>query len=209
MLEENGYPSVDALKAAVSNRTAALLINNPDDMGIYNPDMKEWVRIVHEAGGLCFYDHANFNGVMAKILARDIGFDACMFMLHKTFGAPKGGGGPAVGAYGCTSELAPFLPVPVVVNGVEYYRHLGVFYREENGPLGTSYVVSKSPYIVEPPPLATAQAQPVPVVPTDPAWEALHRTGWKDFPPPVASPRDAFIGPAGPPPGPADAPAPR
>ncbi len=122
MLEENGYPSLDALKAAVSNRTAALMVNNPDDMGIYNPDIKEWVRIVHEAGGLCFYDHANFNGVMGKIRARELGFDACMYMLHKTFGAPKGGGGPAVGAYGCTAALAPFMPRPVVVKEGERYR---------------------------------------------------------------------------------------
>lgn len=121
-LEKNGYPSVEALKAAVSNRTAALLINNPDDMGIYNPDIAEWVRIVHEAGGLCFYDHANFNGVMGKIRARELGFDACMYMLHKTFGAPKGGGGPAVGAYGCTEALAPFLPAPVVVKDGDAYR---------------------------------------------------------------------------------------
>jgi glycine dehydrogenase subunit 2 len=91
------------------------MINNPDDMGIYNPHIKEWVDIVHEAGGLCFYDHANFNGVMGRIRAAELGFDACMFMLHKTFGAPKGGGGPAVGAYGCTPELEPFLPGPLVV----------------------------------------------------------------------------------------------
>lgn len=122
MLEDNGYPSVDALKAAVSDRTAALLIGNPDDMGIYNPDIREWVDIVHAAGGLCFYDHANFNGVMGKIRARELGFDACMFMLHKTFGAPKGGGGPAVGAYGCTRELAPFLPGPVVTFDGEKYH---------------------------------------------------------------------------------------
>lgn len=121
-LEENGYPSTEALKAAVSERTAALLINNPDDMGIYNPNIKEWIRIVHDAGGLCFYDHANFNGVMGKIRARELGFDACMFMLHKTFGAPKGGGGPAVGAYGCSAELAPFLPTPVVVERDGKYR---------------------------------------------------------------------------------------
>jgi glycine dehydrogenase subunit 2 len=121
-LEENGYPSLGALKAAVSPRTAALLINNPDDMGLYNPDIKEWIRITHEAGGLCFYDHANFNGVMGKIRARELGFDACMFMLHKTFGAPKGGGGPAVGAYGCSAELAPFLPAPVVVREEGRYR---------------------------------------------------------------------------------------
>ena len=113
-LEEGGYPSVEALKAALGPRTAALMINNPDDMGIYNPHMKEWVRLVKEAGGLAFYDHANFNGVMGKIRARDLGFDACMFMLHKTFGGPKGGGGPAVGAYGCTDELARFLPKPIV-----------------------------------------------------------------------------------------------
>ena len=114
MLEEDGYPSLDALKAAVSERTAALMINNPDDMGIYNPHIGEWVKTVKDAGGLCFWDNANFNGVMGKIRARELGFDACMFMLHKTFGAPKGGGGPAVGAYGCSDELAPFLPTPVV-----------------------------------------------------------------------------------------------
>ncbi len=114
-LEENGYPSIEALKAALSNRTAALMVNNPDDMGVYNPQIKEWVKLVKQAGGLAFYDHANFNGVMSKIRARELGFDACMFMLHKTFGGPKGGGGPAVGAYGCSAELAPFLPKPVVV----------------------------------------------------------------------------------------------
>ncbi|MGS1109915.1 aminomethyl-transferring glycine dehydrogenase subunit GcvPB [Achromobacter anxifer] len=117
MLDENGYPSLDALKAAVSNRTAALMVNNPDDMGVYNPEIKEWIRIVHEAGGLAFYDAANFNGTMSKVRAREIGFDACMFMLHKTFGAPKSGvGGPATGAYGCTAELAPFLPKPLVTH---------------------------------------------------------------------------------------------
>ncbi len=121
-LEENGYPALEAVKAAVSDRTAALLINNPDDMGIYNPDIKEWIRIVHGVGGLCFYDHANFNGVMGKLRARELGFDACMFMLHKTFGAPKGGGGPAVGAYGCSRALAPFLPTPVVVRENGGYR---------------------------------------------------------------------------------------
>ena len=113
-LGENGYPTVDSLKEAVSENTAALLINNPDDMGIYNPEIDQWVEIVHNVGGLCFYDHANFNGVMGKIRARELGFDACMYMLHKTFGVPKGGGGPAVGAYGCSSELAPFLPTPLV-----------------------------------------------------------------------------------------------
>jgi glycine dehydrogenase subunit 2 len=123
-LEENGYPSLEALKAVVSDHTAALMVNNPDDMGVYNPEMGEWIRVVHDAGGLCFYDHANFNGVMSRLRARELGFDACMFMLHKTFGAPKGGGGPAVGAYGCTAELAPFLPRPLVVKMSDGRYHL-------------------------------------------------------------------------------------
>jgi len=122
MLGPDGYAEVDALRAAVSGRTAALMVNNPDDMGIYNPHIDEWVRIVHDAGGICFYDHANFNGVMGRIRARDLGFDACMYMLHKTFGVPKGGGGPAVGAFGCTGELARFLPAPVVVRDGERFR---------------------------------------------------------------------------------------
>ena len=121
-LEENGYPSLEALKAAIGPRTAMLMINNPDDMGIYNPEIKEWVKAVKAVGGLCFYDHANFNGVMSKLSARELGFDACMFMLHKTFGAPKGGGGPAVGAFGCTEDLAPFMPAPLVVKDGETYR---------------------------------------------------------------------------------------
>lgn len=121
-LEENGYPSIEALKAAIGPKTALLMINNPDDMGIYNPEIKEWVRLAKEAGALCFYDHANFNGVMSKLSARELGFDACMFMLHKTFGAPKGGGGPAVGAFGCSEELAPYLPTPVVVKQDGTYR---------------------------------------------------------------------------------------
>jgi glycine dehydrogenase subunit 2 len=121
-LGPNGYPTLESLRATVSERTAGLMINNPDDMGIYNPEITEWIRIVHAAGGLCFYDHANFNGVMSKVRARELGFDACMYMLHKTFGAPKGGGGPAVGAYGCREELAPFLPSPCVVLEENEYR---------------------------------------------------------------------------------------
>jgi glycine dehydrogenase subunit 2 len=121
-LEEDGYPSVAALEAAVCDRTAALMMNNPDDMGIYNPNIKRWIEIVHAAGGLAFYDHANFNGVMSRLRARELGFDACMFMLHKTFGGPKSGGGPAVGAYGCSDELVPFLPRPLIKRDGDLYK---------------------------------------------------------------------------------------
>lgn len=120
-LGPDGYPTIESLKAAVSERTAALMVVNPDDMGIYNPHIKEWIEIVHEVGGLCFYDHANFNGVMGRIRARELGFDACMYMLHKTFGAPKAGLGQGLGAYGCKEELVPFLPKPVVTYDGERY----------------------------------------------------------------------------------------
>ena len=132
-LDEDGYPSLEALKSVVSERTAALMVNNPDDIGIYNPKIKEWVKLVHDVGGLCFYDHANFNGVMTRIRAADLGFDACMYMLHKTFGGLKGGGGPAVGAFGCNKKLIPFLAGPYVDKKSD-----GTFYlkKEEEGSVG-------------------------------------------------------------------------
>jgi glycine dehydrogenase subunit 2 len=120
--DEDGYPDVEALKAAVSERTAGLMITNPEDTGIFNPKIEEFVKVVHEAGGLCSYDQANANGILGVTRARDAGFDLCHFNLHKTFSAPHGCGGPAVGATGVTQELARFLPVPVVeFDGEEYY----------------------------------------------------------------------------------------
>jgi glycine dehydrogenase subunit 2 len=120
--DEDGYPDLEALKAAVSERTAALLITNPEDTGIFNPKIEEFVRIVHLAGGLCSYDQANANGILGVTRAREAGFDLCHFNLHKTFSTPHGCGGPGAGASGVTNELAPFLPVPTVeYDGVRYY----------------------------------------------------------------------------------------
>ena len=119
---EKGYPSVEALKAAVSERTAALFITNPEDTGIFNPHIAEFTRIVHEAGGLCVYDQANANGLLGVTRAREAGFDLCHFNLHKTFSSPHGSGGPGAGAVGATQELAPYLPTPLVAyDGERYY----------------------------------------------------------------------------------------
>lgn len=120
--DADGYPDIEALKAAVSERTAALLITNPEDTGIFNPRIEEFVNIVHAAGGLCSYDQANANGILGITRARDAGFDVCHFNLHKTFSTPHGSGGPAAGACGVTSELAPYLPAPTVeFDGTSYY----------------------------------------------------------------------------------------
>ncbi|MFQ6099748.1 MAG: aminomethyl-transferring glycine dehydrogenase subunit GcvPB [Anaerolineae bacterium] len=119
---EDGYPDLDALKAAVSERTAGLMITNPEDTGIFNPQIEAFVRVVHDAGGLCAYDQANANGILGITRARDAGFDLCHFNLHKTFSSPHGCGGPGAGASGVTRALARFLPVPTVeFDGERYY----------------------------------------------------------------------------------------
>ena len=112
--DDDGYPDLDALKAAASERTAALLITNPEDTGIFNPKIEEFVKVVHAAGGLCAYDQANANGILGITRAREASFDLCHFNLHKTFSTPHGCGGPAAGASGVTGTLAPFLPKPTV-----------------------------------------------------------------------------------------------
>ncbi len=122
MPDETGYPDLNALKVAVSSRTAGMMITNPEDTGIYNPRVKDFVEVVHAAGGLCAYDQANANGILGVARAREAGFDMCHFNLHKTFSSPHGSSGPASGAAGVTAELAKFLPVPVVeFDGTKYH----------------------------------------------------------------------------------------
>ena len=112
--DENGYPDLEALKNVVSERTAGLIVTNPEDTGVFNPRIKEFTRIVHEAGGLCGYDQANANGILGITRAKEAGFDMCFFNLHKTFSSPHGCGGPGSGALGVKKDLEKFLPVPVV-----------------------------------------------------------------------------------------------
>jgi glycine dehydrogenase subunit 2 len=118
----DGIPDLGALRAAVGPRTAGLMMTNPEDTGIFNPRVAEYVRVVHEAGGLCAYDQANANSILGVTRARDAGFDMCQFNLHKTFGVPHGCMGGAVGATGVQPALVPFLPKPTVeFDGTRYY----------------------------------------------------------------------------------------
>ena len=117
-----GVPDVEALKAAVSERTAGMFITNPEDTGIFNPHIDEFVRVIHDAGGLCVYDQANANGILGITRARDAGFDMCHFNLHKTFSVPHGCMGGAVGGVGVTKALELFLPTPSVeYDGSRYF----------------------------------------------------------------------------------------
>jgi glycine dehydrogenase subunit 2 len=120
--DADGYPDLGALQAAVSERTAALFITNPEDTGIFNPRIEQFVQTVHAAGGLCVYDQANANGILGITRAREAGFDMCHFNLHKTFSTPHACGGPAAGASGVRAELARFLPKPTVeFDGRRYF----------------------------------------------------------------------------------------
>lgn len=112
--DKNGLPDLESLKNVLSENTAGLFITNPEDVGIYNPLIKEFTDLVHQYGGLCGYDQANANGILGVTRAKEAGFDMCFFNLHKTFGTPHGCGGPAAGAIGVTKELEEYLPAPLV-----------------------------------------------------------------------------------------------
>ena len=120
--DADGYPDLDALRAALGPRTAALFITNPEDTGIFNPRIAEFVEAAHAAGALCVYDQANANGLLGVTRAREAGFDLCHFNLHKTFSTPHACGGPAAGAVCVTAELEPFLPAPRVVADADGFR---------------------------------------------------------------------------------------
>lgn len=117
-----GYPDLAAMQAAAGPHTAALVITNPEDTGIFNPRIADFVAAAHAVGALACYDQANANGLLGITRAREAGFDLCHFNLHKTFATPHACGGPAVGACAVTAALAPFLPRPRIVLDGERYR---------------------------------------------------------------------------------------
>jgi len=111
--KENGLVDLEALKAVVSEKTAALMLTNPNTLGLFEEEIIEIAKIVHDAGGLLYYDGANFNAIMGICRPGDMGFDAIHFNLHKTFGTPHGGGGPGSGPVGVVEKLVPYLPKPL------------------------------------------------------------------------------------------------
>ena len=108
--DEHGCVDLDALRAAVGEDTAGLMLTNPNTVGLFDPHILEITKIVHDAGGLCYYDGANLNAIMGIARPGDMGFDVVHLNLHKTFATPHGGGGPGSGPSGCKAFLAPFLP---------------------------------------------------------------------------------------------------
>ncbi|MCR5068157.1 MAG: aminomethyl-transferring glycine dehydrogenase subunit GcvPB [Erysipelotrichaceae bacterium] len=111
---ERGGVDLEKLREAVGPDTAGLMLTNPNTLGLFDENILEITRIVHEAGGLCYYDGANMNAIMGRVRPGDMGFDCIHLNLHKTFATPHGGGGPGSGPVGCKSHLSAYLPAPIV-----------------------------------------------------------------------------------------------
>ena len=122
---KEGCVDLEALRAAVGEDTAGLMLTNPNTVGLFDKNILEITRIVHESGGLCYYDGANLNAVMGVARPGDMGFDTVHLNLHKTFSTPHGGGGPGSGPVGCKAFLGKFLP------GKEIREENGIFYRAD------------------------------------------------------------------------------
>lgn len=119
---ERGQVDVDMLRQLVGEDTAALMLTNPNTLGLFEEEIEDIARIVHEAGGLLYYDGANANAILGKARPGDMGFDVVHLNLHKTFTTPHGGGGPGAGPVGVKKALARFLPKPMVKkDGERYY----------------------------------------------------------------------------------------
>jgi len=110
----DGDINFEALQAALGPKTAGIMLTNPSTLGVFERRIADVAKLVHEAGGLLYYDGANLNAILGKVRPGDMGFDVIHMNLHKTFSTPHGGGGPGSGAVGVNDKLKPFMPIPVV-----------------------------------------------------------------------------------------------
>jgi glycine dehydrogenase subunit 2 len=123
-VDAEGDVDLEALKAVVGPNTAGIMLTNPSTLGVFERKIEAVAKIVHDAGGLLYYDGANLNAILGKVRPGDMGFDVIHMNLHKTFSTPHGGGGPGAGAVGVSQRLLPFLPIPIVGKEGERYRWL-------------------------------------------------------------------------------------
>lgn len=119
--DDTGAVDLESLKAALSDEVAGLMLTNPSTLGLFEKNIKQIAELVHQAGGLLYYDGANMNAIMGITRPGDMGFDVVHLNLHKTFSTPHGGGGPGSGPVGVSKKLVDFLPVPVVEKKADKY----------------------------------------------------------------------------------------
>jgi glycine dehydrogenase subunit 2 len=120
--DPDGDVDIEALKKVLGPQTAGIMLTNPSTLGVFERRIEEIARLIHDAGGLLYYDGANLNAILGKVRPGDMGFDVIHMNLHKTFSTPHGGGGPGAGPVGVGERLEPYLPVPMVAfDGHDYH----------------------------------------------------------------------------------------
>jgi glycine dehydrogenase subunit 2 len=133
--DKNGCMDFNAFSAELNDEVAAVMLTNPNTLGIFNPNIKEIADRTHEAGGLMYYDGANLNAILGKARPGDLGFDVVHLNLHKTFATPHGGGGPGAGPVGVKKDLIPFLPISRVKR-----KEDGTLFLDYDEPLSIGYI---------------------------------------------------------------------
>lgn len=133
--DADGFVDVQALRALVDDTVAGLMLTNPSTLGIFEKNIAEIAEIIHDAGGLLYYDGANLNAIMGIVRPGDMGFDVLHWNVHKTLATPHGGGGPGSGPVGCKAFLGEFLPKPVVVQRAD-----GTFALDDDRPMSIGRV---------------------------------------------------------------------
>ncbi len=124
---KDGLVDIESLKSVLSDEIAGLMLTNPNTLGLFEKDIKQIAELIHNCGGLLYYDGANANAIMGITRPGDMGFDVVHLNLHKTFSTPHGGGGPGSGPVGVKKELVEFLPVPIVdKDGDKYYLEYNI-----------------------------------------------------------------------------------
>ena len=119
--DERGCVDLKALEAVLDDTIAGLMLTNPNTLGLFEENILEISKLVHDCGGLLYYDGANMNAIMGVVRPGDMGFDIAHLNLHKTFSTPHGGGGPGSGPIGVARDLVPFLPAPVIEEAGGHY----------------------------------------------------------------------------------------
>lgn len=122
--KSDGDIDLDILKESIGPQTAGIMLTNPSTLGVFDRNIEQVSKMVHDAGGLLYYDGANLNAILGKVKPGDMGFDVIHMNLHKTFSTPHGGGGPGAGPVGVSERLIPFLPIPLIANNGGQYQLL-------------------------------------------------------------------------------------
>ncbi len=133
--DSRGCVDFEAFKAALNDDVAGIMLTQPNTLGIFDPNVRRVTDLIHEAGGLAYYDGANLNAILGRARPGDLGFDVVHVNLHKTFATPHGGGGPGAGPVGVKKELVPYLPISRVIR-----RSDGTFYLHYDEPLSIGYI---------------------------------------------------------------------